>query len=301
MATKSELIQQEVGKIKDVTMGPLKQASMTISNYLPQIIGAVTLLAGGWLAAVVLRKVAGKGLRALGFDVLLERLGVTGVLRRGGIHQRPSELVGWLLYWLVLFSTLVGTFNVLGLAIATVLLKSIAAYIPHLLIALFLLGLGFFASRYIDAMTTAAAYTFELPFPHVLGRAAQALIVFITIVIALSELGVGARIINFSFLGLLAVAGMAAAIAFGLGARRLVEQLAAGQGLRQWLHAGDIIQYDRYDGAVVSVGPTHVHLRTEAGIVAIPNTVMLGATIVKTARETPSGAAKASSIHHLIP
>ena len=67
------------------------------------------------------------------------------------------------------------------------------------------------------------------------------------------------------------------------------------------MHAGDVIQYDQYAGAVVSVGPTHVHLRTEAGIVAIPNTVMLDATIVKTAQETPSTAAKASAIHHIMP
>jgi len=287
MATKTEILQQEVGKIKDVTVGPLKQASMALSSYMPQIIGALSILVVGWLVALLLRKVTGKGLRALGLDVVLERVGVLDILQRGGIHKRPSELIGWLIYWLILFSTLMATFNVLGLAMASVLLQSIVTYIPHLLIALFLLGLGFFASRYIDTMVTATAAAFDLPAPDAWGRAAQGLILFITVVIALGELGISTRIVNFTFLVLLAVAGIAAAIAFGLGTRRVIEPLAAGQSLRQWLHPGDVVRYDQHDGTIDMIGPTHVHIRTPQGIVAIPNAVMLDATIIKPPREAP--------------
>lgn len=287
MATKAELIQQEVGKITDITVGPLKQVSMAISNYLPQIIGALTILVAGCLVAVLLRKVTGKALRALGLDIVSERVGIMDILQRGGIPKRPSELIGWLIYWLILFSTLVATFNVLGLGMASVLLQAIVTYIPHLLTALLLLGLGFFASRRIDQMVTATASAVDLPAPDAWGRAAQGLILFITIVITLGELGISTRIINFSFLVLLAVAGIAAAIAFGLGTRRVVEFLAAGQSLRQWLQPGDVVRYDRYDGTIERVGSTHVHIRTQQGIVAVPNTVMLDATIVKPPREVP--------------
>jgi len=301
MATKIAIIQQGVGKIKAITVEPLKQASLAISSYMPQIIGALTILVAGWLVALLLRKVTGKGLRALGLDVVLERVGILDILQRGGIHKRPSELIGWLIYWLILFSTLMATFNVLGLDMASVLLQSIVTYIPHLLIALFLLGLGFFASRYIDTMVTATAAAFDLPAPNAWGRAAQGLILFITVVIALSELGISTRIANFTFLVLLAVAGIAAAIAFGLGTRRVVEPLAAGQSLRQWLHPGDVVRYDQHDGTIEMVGPTHVHIRTRQGIVAIPNAVMLDATIVKPYREVPlPSSSKASAIRQRI-
>src|SRR5688500_12295642 len=113
MATNIAFIQQEIEKIKGVTVGPLKQVSIAISSYLPQIIGAIIILVAGWLAAVILRKVTGKALRALGLDVVSERVGIMDILQRGGIIKRPSELLGWLLYWLILFSTLVATFNVL--------------------------------------------------------------------------------------------------------------------------------------------------------------------------------------------
>jgi small-conductance mechanosensitive channel len=298
MATKTELIQQEMGKLKDVTMEPLKQASMAVSSYFPQIMGALTILITGWLVALLLRKMTGKALRALGLDIVLERIGITHILQRSSIHKRPSELMGWLLYWLILFSTLMATFNVLGLSVASVLLQSIVAYIPHLLTALLLLGLGFFASRYIDTMATATASAFDLPVPDAWGRAAQGLIVFITAVITMSELGISTRIVNFSFLVVLAVSGMAAAIAFGLGTRRIIEQFAAGQSLRQWLHPGDLINYDPYVGTIETIGHTHVTIQTSQGIVAIPTTVILSATVIKPIQDAPPPVTSSALVSH---
>jgi hypothetical protein len=42
-----------------------------------------------------------------------------------------------------------------------------------------------------------------------------------------------------------------------------------------------VIQYDCYEGTIETVGYTHVSLRTDQGVVTIPNTVMLNTTIVK--------------------
>jgi len=281
MAIAEALIRQEVETIRDITMGPLQQASRAISGYFPQVLGALGILVVGWLVAVILRKITGKTLRALGLDVISERTGMTDVLQRGGIRKRPSELIGAGIYWLILFSALVATFNTLGLNMASMLLQSIVTYIPHLLIALLLLSLGFFASRYIDTLVTAAAMAFELPVPHAWGRVAQSLILFMAGIMALGELDISTQIVSLSFLVLLGVAGIAAAVAFGLGTRSVVEQLAAGQGLRQFLRPGDVIQYDCHEGTIEAVGYTHVSLRTDQGVVTIPNTVMLNATIVK--------------------
>jgi small-conductance mechanosensitive channel len=110
---------------------------------------------------------------------------------------------------------------------------------------------------------------------------AQSLILFMAGIMALGELDISTQIFSFSFLVLLGVAGIAAAVAFGLGTRSVVEQLAAGQGLRQCLQPGEVIQYDCHEGTIEAVGYTHINLRTDQGIVVIPNTVMLNATIIK--------------------
>jgi len=267
--------------VETVTVVPLQQAYRTIIGYLPQILGALAILLVGWLVAVVLRKVVGKALRAAGLDIISERTGVTAILQRGGVRKRPSELLGWGIYWLLLFSALVATFNALGLEIASMLLRAIVLYIPSILVALLLLGLGFFISRYVDTLVTAGATALNIPFPDVLGRAAQTLIVFITAAMALSELGIATQVVSLGFAVLLGVLGMAAVIAFGLGSKEIAGQLAAGQCLRQTFEPGDEIQYEAYQGIIEAISFTHVSLVTSQGIVTIPNTVFLNTTIIK--------------------
>jgi small-conductance mechanosensitive channel len=282
--------------VKTVTVLPLQQAYQTIIGYLPQVLGALAILLVGWLVAIVIRKVAGKALRAAGLDVISERTGVTGILQRGGIRKRPSELLGWGVYWLILFSALVTTFNALGLEIASALLRVIVLYIPSILVALLLLGLGFFASRYVDALATGAAAALDIPFPDVLGRAAQTLIVFIAATMALNELGIATEVVSLGFVVLLGVLGMAAVIAFGLGSKEIAGQLAAGQCLRQTFKPGDAVQYERYEGTIEAITYSHVSLNTPQGIVIIPNTVFLHTTVIRhppnaetAGRQTDSG------------
>ena len=287
--------------IGDITLAPLQQASQTIMSYLPHIVGALALLLVGWIVAMLLRKVTGKALRAAGVDVIAQRMGITTVLGRGGISKRPSELLGWGIYWLILFSTLVATFNALGLEMASLLLHAIALYIPRLLVALLLFGLGFVASRYIDTIVTAGATALHLPLPDAWGRAAQSLILFMASIMVLNELGITTRLVTLSFIVLLAVGGLTAVMAFGLGSKEVAGQLAAGQCLRKLLKPGDVVLSGGFEGTVQEIGYTHVSLVTEQGIVTIPNAIFLNATIIKRiAQPAIFASSNNSKAHHAV-
>lgn len=301
MTNQAELLKQEMAMIGDITLGPLQQASQTIMNYLPQLVGALALLLVGWIVAMLLRKVTGKALRAAGVDVIAQRMGITTVLARGGISKRPSELLGWGSYWLILFSTLVATFNALGLEMASLLLHAIALYIPRLLVALLLFGLGFVASRYIDTIVTAGATALNLPMPDIWGRAAQSLILFMASIMVLNELGIATRMVTLSFIVLLAVGGLTAVLAFGLGSKDVAGQLSAGQCLRNVLQPGDVVQYGCYEGTVQEIGYTHIGLVTEEGIVTIPNATFLNATIIKrVAQPAILASSNHTHVHHAV-
>jgi len=267
--------------IKDVSVQPLQRVYQSLAAFMPQILGALALLVAGWVMALAFRKITGKLLRAVGLDVIAERTGVVNVLTRAGIRKRPSELLGYGVYWLVLFSALVGTFNALELEVASMLLQAIVLYIPSILVALILLGLGFVASRTVDTLVTATAAAFKLPAPDAWGRGGQALILFITSVIVLNELGITTRILSLSFVVLLGVTASAAMLACGLGSKDVIAHMTAGQCLRQTLHPGDVIQYAEHEGMLQDIGITHVSLVTQHGILTIPNAVLLQTTVIK--------------------
>ncbi len=184
-------------------------------------------------------------------------------------------------YWLVLFSALVGTFNALGLEVASMLLHTIVFYIPNIFVALILLVLGFVASRAIDTMVTTTATAFTLPAPDAWGRGAQGLILFITAVMALNELGITTRLVSLSFVVLLGVTAGAVMLACGLGTKDVIAHVTAGQCLRQTLHPGDVLQYAEHAGTLQEIGITHVSLATGQGVLSIPNAVLLQTTVIK--------------------
>jgi hypothetical protein len=107
-------------------IGSSLQAALT--TQLPRILGAIVILVIGWIAAVILRA------------------GVRRLLRMARLNGRIAETTELKLdvasgvaagvFWLVILITLIGVFNSLDLALASgpfeVLVREIAAYIPHL-------------------------------------------------------------------------------------------------------------------------------------------------------------------------
>ena len=95
---------------------------------LPRILGAIVILVIGWIVAVILR--AGVR-RLLGMARLNSRIAETTEQK---LDVESGVAAG--VFWLIILITLIGVFNSLDLALASgpfeVLVRQIAAYIPHL-------------------------------------------------------------------------------------------------------------------------------------------------------------------------
>ncbi len=79
-----------------VVLDQLRQAIADMLNVLPRIINGLVLLLVGYLLAAAVRSVLRFGLRRLGFDTLMERLGIADGLRRIGLPHRGR---GWWPRW----------------------------------------------------------------------------------------------------------------------------------------------------------------------------------------------------------
>jgi small-conductance mechanosensitive channel len=127
------------------------------------------------------------------------------------------------------------------------------------------------------------------------------LILFMAAIMVLNELGIATRLVTLSFIVLLAVGGLTAVMAFGLGGKEVAGQLAAGQCLRKLLQPGDVVQYGCYEGTVQEIGYTHVSLVTEQGSVTIPNAIFLNATIIKRgAQPAILASPNNAKVHHAV-
>ncbi|SFE17304.1 mechanosensitive ion channel family protein [Paracidovorax konjaci] len=202
-----------------IHLEPARAMLFQLGAYLPRILVALLVIAGGWLVAKAARFAVTRGLRAINFQVLTERAGLDGFLRQAGARGDTTALFGLLAYGLVLLAALLIAFNGLGLSYVTALLSRVLWFIPNLFIALLILALGTYFARFVGDMVSAYCRRAGMADTVLLGKAAQYAIVLFSVLIALDQLRIGGDIVRQSFLIVLGGIVFALALAFGLGGR----------------------------------------------------------------------------------
>ena len=209
----------------DVLLEPIRVFLRQVGEMLPRMVLALLILIIGWLVAKAMRFAIVRGLRAVNFHVVTERAGLDGFLHDGGIESDTTEILGMLVYWLVILGALVIGFNTLGLAYVTDLLGRIILFVPKVMVALLILAFGAYFARFIGNAITAYCRNIHIQDADLLGRLAQYAIVTFVVLIALDQVNIGGDIVRQSFLIVLAGLVFALALAFGLGGREWAAEL----------------------------------------------------------------------------
>jgi hypothetical protein len=204
---------------------PLRVSLRQLGDLLPRLFVALLVLVAGWLIAKAVRFAIVKGLRAVNFHVVTERAGLDAFLRNGGIESDTTDLLGVLVYWLVILGALVVGFNTLGLAYVTDLLGRVILFVPKVMVALLILAFGAYFARFIGNAITAYCRNVHIQDAELLGKLAQYAIVTFVVLISLDQVNIGGDIVRQSFLIVLAGLVFALALAFGLGGREWAAEL----------------------------------------------------------------------------
>ncbi len=219
----------------NILLEPVRVFLVQLGEFLPKLIVAIVILVAGWLFAKFIKFAVVKALRAINFQVLTERAGVDGFLQQGGAKTDTVDILGLLVYWLVILAALVVAFNGLGLTHVTDLLGKVTLFIPNVIVAVLVLAFGAYFARFIDATVTTFGKNVGLQDAELLGRLARFATLIFVVLIALDQISIGVDIVRQSFLILLAGVALGLAIAFGIGGQKW----AAGLLERWWPKRSD--------------------------------------------------------------
>lgn len=209
----------------DMLLEPIRVFLRQVGDVVPRVLLAVVVIIVGWLLAKAARFAIVRGLRAVNFHVVTERAGMDGFLRDGGLESDTTDILGLLVYWLVILGALVIGFNALGLTYVTDLLGRVILFVPKVMVALLILAFGAYFARFIGNAITAYCRNVHIQDAELLGRLAQYAIVTFVVLIALDQVSIGGDIVRQSFLIILAGVVFALALAFGLGGRDWAAEL----------------------------------------------------------------------------
>jgi hypothetical protein len=221
--------------VQDIIVDPIRMAGQQIGEQLGSIIlpllGVLLIvLPIGYFVAKLVESLVVKVLQTLAVDKVADQVQLSTMLSKGGIRQKLSELVGMIVYWLIMLAVVMIAFNALQLTVAAELFQTVVAYLPNVLAAVFILIIGIFAAAFLSATVRTAASNAGILQAHLLGQLTQIVVVIFATVAALEQLNV--RFFGEIFLILLGGFSLGCAIAFGLGCKdmagRWVNELSDG-------------------------------------------------------------------------
>ncbi len=265
----SQLIDVEAWR--QVWIGSLGELANRVAGFLPSLVGALLILAIGWLISKAVELVASRALHRFGLDRASERLRLAETLARGGIQGRPSWIVGRLLFWVLMLTFVLSAVETLGLTAATETIDRLIGFLPNVIAAGLIVILGLLVGRLTRNVVASGAAAANMGQATRLGGVAQGLVAVVVFVLALEQLGVETELLVTLLTAVVAALTVTLGLCFALGARGLVTHILAGHYLRQTLPSGRTIEVQGRTGVVEEVGPVSTLLRVDDRTWSVPN------------------------------
>lgn len=194
-----------------------------VITFLPNLLAMLTILIVGFLIAWIFKVFLLRFLKAIQFDKVSERWGLTHVLSKGGVTYSSSNLLSRFFYWVIVLTTLIMGINALEVAVTQTLISQFFNYLPHLFAAILTLAVGYLIAIFLGQATLIAAVNARMDSARLFSRTVRWFIIVLSLTMALYHLGIAEKVIISAFSIFFGGVVLALAIAFGWGGRELAK------------------------------------------------------------------------------
>jgi len=194
-----------------------------VITFLPNLLAMITILIIGFFVAWIFKILLLRLLKAIQFDRLSERWGLTSAVSKGGSPYSPANLLSRFFYWVIVLVSLILGINALEVAATQNFIAQFFNYLPHVFAAILILVVGYLIAIFLGQATLIAAVNAQMDSARLLSRSIRWFILVLSLTMALYHLGIAEKIIVAAFSITFGGIILALAIAFGWGGRELAK------------------------------------------------------------------------------
>jgi len=206
----------------------LQDVYYRFARFCPNILVMLLIILVGITAARIVRFSVLKLLRAIKFDSWSDRMGFTSVMRKGDLWDRPSLAVASFVFWFLIIAVLMAGISSLNIQAMDNLISRFIMYVPRLLSAVVILGVGYIVTGFISRTVLISAVNRGYLFARLLAEAVRVLLTVLFVAMALEQLQVAPVIVVTAFSIIFGGIVLALSISFGVGgidtARKIIEK-----------------------------------------------------------------------------
>lgn len=212
----------------ELILEPLQEVFLKFKEFLPNLLAMIVILVAGILLARLVRLMLVKSLNAINFDSWSDRIGMTTLMRKGGLWSKPAAMLGAVVFWLLIIVTLMIGLSALRVPAIENMVEQFFAYLPRAFSAAVILIVGSLLAGFISRAVLIAAVNSGYHYSKLLAEAVRMLLTVLILAMAMEQLQIAPSIVLAAFSIIFGGIVVALAIAFGVGgidaAKRMIER-----------------------------------------------------------------------------
>ncbi len=209
--------------VGDIFANALQDLWSKVLTFLPNLLVALVIFFIGLAVASALGNLTRRIVRLSRVDSLLQSTGVGTMMSDRGLSFSFADVLAWIVKWFFIVVVLIVLAETLGWTQITDFLNSIVLYIPNVIIAIIILGIGLVGGQFLHDVVERAVIASRVSnsYASALASVAKWSVTVFALFAALVQLGIAESLIQILFTGMVA----ALALAFGLGGKDKASQL----------------------------------------------------------------------------
>lgn len=249
----------------------------------PKVLAAGAVIIVGYIVARLVASAVATLSEKLGLQRAAERSGLSKSMEQAGVVRTVPQIVGTIVFWLLLSVFLVASFDILNLPGVTGAIEKVIAYIPKVLVATVLVVVGLLLAAFLRGVIATSADRVGVTYAQQLASGCYYILAMMTFIAAFEQLEITFDLLNYAILIAFGAIALALGLSFGLGGRDVMAGILCGYYLRQRFQSGDRVTVAGHEGTVREVGPVATIVETEEdGLMhrhSIPNNLMLNEAV----------------------
>jgi small-conductance mechanosensitive channel len=261
------------------------QSSMTelwtkVGGFVPNLVGMLAILIIGCIVAKVLQWLTVAILKRVRFDRASDKTGLSESMHRVGIQRTASEIMGILIFWIVMLTFLISAADALGLDNVSKTIDSFVVYLPNVVGSAVVLVIGLLVANFVRTALGTALERIGVDYAAAASNIAYGVLVVVIASLAIGQLQLEVTLVNRVIEIVLMAAGAALAISLGFGTRDLARHVVAGVYARDSFKPGTRLTIGETHGTVEAVTAINTKVRRDDGqTIYIPNAQLVESTV----------------------
>ena len=262
----------------------LNQLFSQIVESIPKVIAAAIILLIGYIIGRVVGWAIKKVLEKMNFEKTIQKTTLGETVSRSGWSM--TKIISTAASWFIYLFFIVAAVNALQFTQLSEALSSIWLWIPNLIAFIIILVIGSIIADFVGNWIQKELPKRGVPAGKAIGLGVKGILYAIIFVTAITQLQIGAGILNMVITAL--VWGIAAAIAIGLGVALAygLKDILPGvvhstTNIHSTLKPGQKIKFEKHSGTIKEVGAFQIILENDEGqTVIIPTKSIIDKDII---------------------